>query len=216
MSRLISHEDLRDWVDSQPVAGDLTAFTGRRRFEEATTYVGSFEVSQTGAIVVVLSFVFVGLPFTGLVLALATLFVPADKCWWLLPLPAVISAVALWLFVARERRGLRLLRYQGILDRRRAAESQGRLFIGVHPVQPAQLAELIPVVIDTPERLLPDAADAVVPGARQPGSLRSAITAAVRRPALEPTPVATGWDPAPGVPAPPADPWSTQTGKEHP
>ncbi|MEK6310565.1 MAG: hypothetical protein V4755_07635, partial [Curtobacterium sp.] len=119
MTELLSQRELRDWIDSQPVAGPLTEMTGRRKRDEATTYVGRIEVSQTKAIIGLLSAVLVGLPLAGLLMAILSVVGLFGQSWLILPVPALVGIGAVVLFSTRERRGLRLLRYQGILDRRR-------------------------------------------------------------------------------------------------
>ncbi len=127
---------------------------GRKKDREVTTYVVGVEIGKRSLIAWLGGATLVGLPLGGAmswILATVGLY----QQLYLSLIPVVLAGSAsVWLFVGRERRGLRLLRYQGLVDRRRAARSRGRLFVGTKAVQPATVNILIPVVIDTPIAML--------------------------------------------------------------
>ncbi|MDB6425949.1 hypothetical protein [Curtobacterium sp. 20TX0008] len=154
MAKPLSREALEQWQASLPKVYALTELTGRKKDREVTTYVVGVEVGKRSLIAWLGGATLVGLPLGGAMSwILATVGLYQQLYLSLIPIVLAGSA-SVWLFVGRERRGLRLLRYQGLVDRRRAARSRGRLFVGTKAVQPATVNILIPVVIDTPIAML--------------------------------------------------------------
>ncbi len=205
MAKPLTREALEQWQASLPKVYALTELTGRKKDREVTTYVVGVEIGKRSLIAWLGGATLVGLPLGGAmswILATVGLY----QQLYLSLIPVVLAGSAsVWLFVGRERRGLRLLRYQGLVDRRRAARSRGRLFVGTKAVQPATVNILIPVVIDTPIAMLRALDDAGLQPTRP-----SILDRLARRSAPSATAVPSAWDDPAEPSAPTAVPnrWS--------
>lgn len=152
-----------EWRATQPSMYSLTELTGKKKSNEATTYVASFEVGRRSLWTALIGAVIPGVPLAGLLAWCLAVFGGSQFLYLALVPPMLSAAAAVWLFVGRENRGLRLLRFQGFMDRHAASRTNGRVFIGPVEVAAAELQVLVPVVIDTPLSMLPGQAPAIIP-----------------------------------------------------
>lgn len=129
-----------------PVVYSLTELTGRNRNENRRIVVVTFEVKRRTFIVSCAS-VLASLPFAGIVglfFGVAAIIVPF-----------VFIGLGLWLWDSRQRKGMRLLNYQAIIDTRKA--KNGVLYAAGQPVPEPVLVmhqrQFVPVI--HPERAAP-------------------------------------------------------------
>lgn len=94
-----------------PVVYSLTELTGRRRNENRRMVVMTVEIKRRTFLVSLLA-VLASVPVAGIIAIFAGV--------WAIVVPAIAVGVALWLWDSRQRKGLKLLNYQRILDQRRA------------------------------------------------------------------------------------------------
>lgn len=106
-----------------PVVYSLTDLTGQRRNENRRMVVMTFEIKRRTFLVSLVSFA-ASLPVTGLVGLLFGV--------WAVIVPMVFIGFGLWMWDSRQRKGLRLLNYQAILDTRKARN--GVLYAAGQPV----------------------------------------------------------------------------------
>lgn len=106
-----------------PVVYSLTALTGRSRNENRRMVVMTFEVKRRTFLVSLASFA-LSLPLTGIAGIIFGV--------WALIVPVVFIAGGLWMWDSRQRKGLKLLNYQAIIDSRKAAN--GTLYVAGQPV----------------------------------------------------------------------------------
>lgn len=111
-----------------PHVYSLTPLTGRRRNSDRRMVVATVEVRQRPFIISIISAV-ASAPVTGIM----AIFVGV----WCLIVPPLFIVAGIWLWDARQRRGLHLLNYQAILDRRRA--TTGVLYAAGRPIHTPQL-----------------------------------------------------------------------------
>ena len=120
------------------VVYSLTPLTGSRKNENRRTVVMTFEVKQRSLIVGILSFI-ASLPVTGII----ALFIGIYS----LVVPFIMVGAGLWLWDSRQRRGLKLLNYQAMLDSRKARN--GVLYSAGQPVPHARAvmhqSQIVPV-----------------------------------------------------------------------
>lgn len=172
MAEVMSKADLAAWVAEQSTVYDLTELTGRRKNDESTSYVLTFEVRRRTLYVVLISAVVIGLPIAALVSWVLVTFGAGEFLYLAAVGPFIAGAVGVWLFIGRQNRGMRLTRYRGILDKRSANRNNGKLFVGLSEVTKPQLSVMIPLVIDTPPTMVPGALAPVIagePNARRAG-----------------------------------------------
>lgn len=152
-----------------PVVYSLTELTGRNRNENRRMVVMTFEVKRRSFMVSIISFA-ISLPLTGLVGIVAGV--------WALIVPVIFIIAGLWLWDSRQRKGLKLLNYQAIVDGRKA--KNGVLYAAGQPVPD-------PVLVMHQRQFIPLVrADSVAPVARgtnNASELRSRSRG--RRPSVE-------------------------------
>ena len=105
------------------VVYSLTDLTGRKRNENRRMVVMTFEVKRRTFLVSAIS-VAASLPVTGLVGIVLGV--------WALIIPVIAVIAGLWMWDSRQRKGLKLLNYQAIVDVRKA--SNGVLYAAGQPV----------------------------------------------------------------------------------
>ncbi|AUG29564.1 MULTISPECIES: hypothetical protein [Microbacterium] len=122
-----------------PVVYSLTDLTGRNRNENRRMVVATFEVKRRTFLISVLSVV-ASMPITTIVGFLFGVYA--------LAVPVVFVVGGIWLWDSRQRKGLKLLNYQAIVDGRKA--SNGVLYAAGQPVPKPQLVmhqrQFIPLV----------------------------------------------------------------------
>lgn len=94
-----------------PVVYSLTPLTGRRRNENRRMVVATVEIKRRTFLVAGASLL-ASAPVTGLLAMLVGV--------WAIIVPLLFIGAGLWLWDSRQRKGLKLLNYQAILDTRRA------------------------------------------------------------------------------------------------
>ncbi|MGN7187547.1 hypothetical protein [Microbacterium enclense] len=165
MAHVMSREELAAWVASQPSVYDLTELTGRKKNEESTTFVLTFEVGRRSLMVALISGTVVGLPVAAVLSWILSVFGLGEFLYLVFLGPLLAGAIGIWLFVGRQSRGMRLTRYRGLLDKRKAKAANGKLYVGLVEVEEPVLSVMIPVVIDTPPTMIPGAIAPVIPAA---------------------------------------------------
>jgi len=114
----------------------LTSLTGRHRNANRRMHIVGFETKRATFIVCAIS-VAASAPLT---LILGVLF-----GFWALATPLVFAIAGVYLFDARQTRGMKLVNYQAILDTRRARN--GILYAAGAPIPHARLILHQPVVV---------------------------------------------------------------------
>jgi len=118
----------------------LTALTGRRKNENRRMVVATVELRRVVVIVAGLSV----LASAPVALVLSPMLGP-----WALTVPVIGAVIGLWLFDARQGRGLRLKNYQAIVDHRRSRN--GVLYASGAPIPHPRLVMHQPVVLPAVE-----------------------------------------------------------------
>lgn len=106
-----------------PVVYSLTDLTGRNRNENRRMVVMTFEVKRRTFLISIISFV-ASVPLTAIVGIVFGVYA--------LGVPVVFVIAGLWLWDSRQRKGLKLLNYQAIVDVRRSRN--GVLYAAGQPV----------------------------------------------------------------------------------
>ncbi|MBN9214136.1 MAG: hypothetical protein J0J04_04845 [Microbacterium sp.] len=152
-----------------PVVYSLTELTGRNRNENRRMVVMTFEVKRRTFMVSIISFA-ASLPLTGVAGFMFGV--------WALIVPVIFIIGGLWLWDSRQRKGLKLLNYQAIVDGRKA--QNGVLYAAGQPVPE-------PVLVMHQRQFIPlTRADSDAPVVRSADNLSASRTRSRgRRPSAE-------------------------------
>lgn len=149
-----------------PVVYSLTELTGRNRNENRRMVVMTFELKRRTFLISIASFA-ASLPLT----ALAGFLLGV----WALMVPVAFIGLGLWLWDSRQRKGLKLLNYQAIVDVRKS--QNGVLYAAGQPVPE-------PVMVMHQRQFIPLVrTDAAAPVISSSENLSSARTRSRRPPA---------------------------------
>jgi len=142
-----------------PTVYSLTHLTGRHRNAQRRVLVAGFETKRATVVV-----------SSGAIIASAPIaaIVGAFTGPYALFVPLVFIAAGLWLFEARQTRGLKLANYQAILDRRRARN--GVLYAAGAPIPQGRLILHVPVVEPRRDQVTPLIIPPAARGARMSSS----------------------------------------------